>query len=58
MATLTAEQIEQKKQRLKQLAEEVKQLRDELLEAGARPLDENDLEQVAGGYAIPHSRRR
>ena len=34
MATLTAEQIEQKKLRLKQLAEEMKALKDELVEAG------------------------
>ena len=50
MATMTAEQIEQKKQQLKQLAGEVKQLKDELVEAGAWPLDENDLDNVAGGY--------
>ena len=50
MATMTNEQIEQKKQQLKQLAEEVKQLKEELLEAGACPLDEEDLDNVAGGY--------
>ena len=49
MATMTAEQIEQKKQQLKQLAEEVKALKDELVEAGAWPLDEDDLDQAAGG---------
>ena len=49
MATLTAEQIEQKKQQLKQLAEDVKALKDELVEAGAWPLDEDDLDQAAGG---------
>ena len=49
MATLTAEQIEQKKEQLKQLAEEVKQLKDELVEAGAFPMDEDDLDQAAGG---------
>ena len=47
MATLTAEQIEQKKLRLKQLAEEMKALKDELVEAGAWPLDEADLDRVA-----------
>ena len=52
MATLTAEQIEQKKLRLKQLAEEMKALKDELVEAGAWPLDEADLDQVAGGQPI------
>ena len=49
MATLTNEQIEQKKQQLKQLAEEVKALKDELVEAGAWPLDDGDLDQAAGG---------
>ena len=49
MATLTNEQIEQKKQQLKQLAEESKQLKDELVEAGAWPLDDDDLDQAAGG---------
>ena len=49
MATLTNEQIEQKKQQLKQLAGEAKQLKDELVEAGALPLDEDDLDQAAGG---------
>ena len=49
MATLTNEQIEQKKQQLKQLAAEAKQLKDELVEAGAWPLDEEDLDQATGG---------
>ena len=52
MATLTTEQIEQKKLRLKQLAEEVKALKDELVEAGAWPLDEADLDQAAGGIPL------
>ena len=50
MATLTNEQIEQKKQQLKQLAEEMKALKDELVEAGALPLDEDDLDKAAGGF--------
>ena len=50
MATLTNEQIEAKKQQLKQLAEEAKKLKDELVEAGAWPLEEDDLNDVAGGY--------
>ena len=50
MATLTKEQIEQKKQQLKQLAEEAQQLKNELVEAGAWPLDEDDLDKAAGGY--------
>ena len=53
MATLTNGQIEQKKQQLKQLAEEIKQLKDELVEVGALPMDEDDLDQAAGG--IPPS---
>ena len=53
MATMTAEQIEQKKQQLKQLAEEAKQLKDELVEAGAWPLEEDDLNDVAGGCYHP-----
>jgi hypothetical protein len=59
MATLTAEQIEQKKLRLKQLAEEMKALKDELVEAGAWPMDEDELDKVAGGlisdqFPTPH----
>ena len=53
MATLTKEQIEAKKQQLKQLAEEVKQLYDELMEAGAIELSEDDLDQAAGGSYMP-----
>ena len=49
MATLTAEQIEQKKQQLKQLSEEIKAIVKELQEAGAWPLDEADLDNAAGG---------
>jgi hypothetical protein len=59
MATLTNEQIEQKKQQLKQLAEEMKALKDELVEAGAWPMDEDELDKVAGGlisdqFPTPH----
>lgn len=50
MATLTNEQIEQKKQQLKKPAEEAKHLN---VEAGALPLDEDDLDQAAGGLKIP-----
>ena len=52
MATLTNEQIEQKKLRLKQLSEEKNAIIKELQEAGAWPLDEDDLDQVAGGQPI------
>jgi hypothetical protein len=49
MAALTNAQIEQKKQQLKQLADKAQQLKNELVEAGAWPLNENDLDNVAGG---------
>ena len=49
MANLTAEQIEQKKQQLKQLSDEMNALVKELQEAGAWPLDEDDLDNAAGG---------
>ena len=52
MATLTNEQIEAKKQQLKKLAEEAKKLKNELVEAGAWPLDENNLDKVDGGYPL------
>ena len=52
MATMTAEQIEQKKQQLKQLSEEMNAIVKELQEAGAWPLDENDLDQAAGGIPL------
>ena len=52
MATMTNEQIEAKMQQLKQLAEQVKQLKDELTEAGAWPLDEDDLDKAAGGIPM------
>ena len=59
MATLTKEQIEHKKQQLKQLAEEAQQLKNELVEAGAWPMDEDELDKVAGGlisdqFPTPH----
>ena len=49
MATMTAEQIEQKKQQLKQLSDEMNALVKELQEAGAWPLDDDDLDNAAGG---------
>ena len=58
MANLTAEQVEQKQQQLKQLAAEAKQLKDELVEAGAWPLDEDDLDEAAGGVRAPIYFRR
>lgn len=49
MATLSQEQIEQKKQQLKQFSEEMNAIIKELQEAGAWPLDDDDLGQTAGG---------
>ena len=49
MATLTKEQVEQKLQQLKQLAEQMNGLTKELAEAGAIELSEEDLDKVAGG---------
>ena len=53
MATLTKEQVEQKLQQLKQLAEEANALTKELAKAGVLELSEEDLEQVAGGIILP-----
>ena len=46
---MTNEQIEQKKQQLKQLADEMNAIVKELQEAGEWPLDEADLDNAAGG---------
>ncbi len=56
MANLTAEQIEQKKQQLKQLSEEMNAIIKELQEAGAWPLDEDELDQVAGGFPLGYDK--
>ena len=50
MATLTNEQIEQKKQLLAERMKEMKALYDELVEAGAIELSDDDLDQAAGGH--------
>ena len=49
MEALTAAQIEQKKQQLKRLAAEAQQLKNELVEAGAIELSDDDLDKAAGG---------
>ena len=49
MATLTNEQIEQKKQLLEEKTKEKKAIYDELVEAGAIALSEDDLDKAAGG---------
>ena len=50
---MTQEQIEQKKQLLKQKLEEANALRDELQAAGALALNEDELDKVAGGWNPP-----
>ena len=56
MATLTNEQIEQKKQLLEEKTKEMKAICKELVEAGAMELSDDDLDQAAGGI-IPLSTR-
>ena len=51
MATLTTEQIEHKKQQLKQLSDEMNAIVKELQEAGEWPLDEDELDQATGGLS-------
>ena len=50
---MTQEQIDQKMQQLKQLAEEVAALTRELAEAGAIEISEEELNKVAGGRLKP-----
>ena len=49
MATMTVEQIEQKKQLLAEKVKEMKAIYDELVEAGAIELSEEELDKAAGG---------
>ena len=49
MATLTAAEIEQKKQLLEEKMKEMKAIYHELVEAGAIELSDDDLDQAAGG---------
>ena len=49
MASLTNEEIEQMKKQLEEKQQEVKELYDKLVEAGAWPLDDDILGSVAGG---------
>ena len=53
MATLTNEQIEQKKQLLAEKMKEMKAIYNELAEAGAIEISDDDLENVAGGILLP-----
>ena len=52
MATLTNAQIEQKKQLLAEKKKEMKAIYDELAEAGAIEISDDDLENVAGGASF------
>jgi hypothetical protein len=52
MATLTNEQIEQKKQLIVEKMKQMKAIYDELVEAGAIELSEDELDQIAGGGAF------
>lgn len=49
---MTKEQIEQKKEQLKKLMQEANALKDELVAAGEWPIDDNDLDDVAGGMGL------
>ncbi len=49
MATLTNEQIEQKKKLLAEKMKEAKAIYDELVEAGAIELSDEDLDGASGG---------
>ena len=52
MENLTTEQIEHKKEQLKKLMQEANALKDELVAAGEWPIDDNDLDDVAGGMGL------
>ena len=53
IAALTNEQIEQKKQQLAEIMKEAKALQNELMEAGAIPMDDDQLDGVTGGRVSP-----
>ncbi len=52
MENLTKEQVEQKKEQLKKLMQEAKALKDELVAVGEWPIDDDDLDNVAGGMGL------
>ena len=52
MATMTTEQIEQKKQLLEEKVKQMKAIYNELVEAGAIELSEEELDGVAGGFGL------
>ena len=55
MATMTNEQIEQKKQMLAEKLKEVKAIYNELVGAGAVELSEEELDKAAGGGNNPYN---
>lgn len=52
MEKMTKEQIEQKKEQLKKLMQEANALKEELVAAGEWPLDDDDLDDAAGGMGL------
>ena len=52
MAALTSEQIQEKKQLLVEKTKEMKAIYDELVEAGAIELSEEELEKSTGGFFL------
>ena len=52
MATLTVEQIEQKKQLLVEKMTQMKAIYDELVEAGVIELTDEELDAIAGGGKV------
>ncbi len=52
MATMTNEQIEQKKQLLEEKVKQMKAIYDELVEAGAIEMSDEELDGVAGGFGL------
>lgn len=54
MATMTSEQIEQKKQLLAEKIKEMKAIYDEIVEAGEIELTEEELDTIAGGGTDPN----
>jgi hypothetical protein len=52
MENLTKEQLEHKKEQLKKLMQEANALKDELVAAGAWSVDDDDLDDVAGGMGL------
>ncbi|MBO4455427.1 MAG: hypothetical protein J5695_05825 [Bacteroidales bacterium] len=52
MASLTNQEIEQMKKQLEEKQQEVRELYNNLVEAGAFPIDEDELDLVSGGVKL------